>query len=64
MKSYRPEELFDAEGALNAEIAELAPAGERRMSANPHANGGLLMRELDAARHRHLCGQGRQARRA
>jgi xylulose-5-phosphate/fructose-6-phosphate phosphoketolase len=47
MKSYRPEELFDAEGTLKQEIAALAPAGARRMSANPHANGGLLMRELD-----------------
>src|SRR3954471_14454193 len=47
MKSYRPEELFDANGALKPEIAALAPEGERRMSANPHANGGLLMRELD-----------------
>jgi xylulose-5-phosphate/fructose-6-phosphate phosphoketolase len=47
MKSYRPGELFDAAGALRPEIAALAPKGERRMSANPHANGGLLMRELD-----------------
>ena len=47
MKSYRPAELFDESGALKVEIAALAPAGARRMSANPHANGGLLMRELD-----------------
>jgi xylulose-5-phosphate/fructose-6-phosphate phosphoketolase len=47
MTSYRPEELFDGSGALNPELAALAPAGNRRMSANPHANGGLLMRELD-----------------
>jgi len=47
MKSYRPEELFDANGALKAEIAALAPSGDKRMSANPHANGGVLMRELD-----------------
>ncbi len=47
MRSYRPEELFDANGALKLEIAALAPEGDRRMSANPHANGGLLMRELD-----------------
>ncbi|HTW53192.1 MAG TPA: phosphoketolase family protein [Stellaceae bacterium] len=47
MKSYRPEELFTEEGALQPEIAALAPAGDRRMSANPHANGGLLMRDLD-----------------
>jgi xylulose-5-phosphate/fructose-6-phosphate phosphoketolase len=47
MRSYRPDELFDANGALRPEIAALAPPGERRMSANPHANGGLLMRDLD-----------------
>ncbi len=47
MKSYRPQELFDGDGALKPAIAALAPAGDRRMSANPHANGGLLMRELD-----------------
>ena len=46
LRSYRPEDLFDAEGRLRAEIAELAPAGERRMSANPHANGGMLLRPL------------------
>ena len=47
MRSYRPEELFDANGRLLAELAELAPTGERRMGSNPHANGGLLLRELD-----------------
>ena len=47
MRSYRPDELFDEAGAVRPEIAELAPAGERRMSANPHANGGLLLRDLD-----------------
>jgi xylulose-5-phosphate/fructose-6-phosphate phosphoketolase len=47
MRSYEPEELFDERGALREEIAALAPSGERRMSANPHANGGLLLRELD-----------------
>jgi len=46
MKSYHPEELFDRTGKLRAEIAELAPQGEHRMSANPHANGGLLLRDL------------------
>jgi xylulose-5-phosphate/fructose-6-phosphate phosphoketolase len=46
MRSYRPEELFDEHGALVAEVASLAPSGARRMSANPHANGGLLMRDL------------------
>jgi xylulose-5-phosphate/fructose-6-phosphate phosphoketolase len=46
MKSYRPEELFDSQGRLIAELAELAPKGERRMGANPHANGGMLLRDL------------------
>jgi xylulose-5-phosphate/fructose-6-phosphate phosphoketolase len=46
MRSYRPEELFDAGGRLVPEIAELAPRGERRMSANPHANGGRMLRDL------------------
>ena len=46
MRGYRPRELFDERGAPTPELAELAPAGERRMSANPHANGGLLLREL------------------
>ena len=46
MRSYRPEELFDESGALRAELAALAPEGERRMGANPHANGGLLLRDL------------------
>ena len=46
LKSYRPQELFDTAGKLRPELAELAPRGERRMSANPHANGGLLLRDL------------------
>jgi xylulose-5-phosphate/fructose-6-phosphate phosphoketolase len=46
MKSYRPEELFDAHGAPRAELKALAPRGERRMGANPHANGGVLLRDL------------------
>ena len=46
MKSYRPQELFDQTGRLIPELAELSPRGERRMSANPHANGGLLLRDL------------------
>ncbi len=46
MKSYRPEELFDENGAFREELAELAPKGERRMGANPHANGGLLLKDL------------------
>ena len=44
---YRPEELFDEDGALRAELAALAPTGTRRMSANPVANGGELLRDLD-----------------
>ncbi len=47
MLTYRPEELFDDEGRLRSELRDLAPAGTRRMSANPHANGGLLRRPLD-----------------
>ncbi|MGA8262685.1 MAG: phosphoketolase family protein [Arenicellales bacterium] len=46
LKSYRPDELFDAQGRLKPELAELAPRGERRMGANPHANGGILLRDL------------------
>jgi xylulose-5-phosphate/fructose-6-phosphate phosphoketolase len=46
LRSYRPEELFDEQGRLIPELAELAPEGERRMGANPHANGGMLLRDL------------------
>ncbi len=46
MRSYLPEELFDANGRLMTEIASLAPKGDRRMGANPHANGGLLLKDL------------------
>ena len=46
MKSYKPEELFDESGKLVQELAELAPSGNRRMGANPHANGGLLLKDL------------------
>ncbi|HEX8459174.1 MAG TPA: phosphoketolase family protein [Pyrinomonadaceae bacterium] len=46
MLSYKPDELFDENGKLRAELAELAPEGERRMGANPHANGGLLLKDL------------------
>ncbi len=46
LRSYRPEELFDENGRFNPELAELAPQGDRRMGANPHANGGKLLREL------------------
>src|SRR5581483_8557494 len=47
MRSYHPEELFDADGRLVPELAAFAPRGARRMGANPHANGGLLLRDLD-----------------
>jgi xylulose-5-phosphate/fructose-6-phosphate phosphoketolase len=47
LRSYRPDELFDENGRLVPELAELAPRGERRMSANPHANGGILLRNLE-----------------
>ena len=46
MKSYHPEELFDEQGKLRDELAELAPKGEGRMGANPYANGGLLLQDL------------------
>jgi xylulose-5-phosphate/fructose-6-phosphate phosphoketolase len=46
LRSYRPEELFDQQGRLKPELAALAPRGERRMGANPHANGGMLLRDL------------------
>ncbi len=46
LRSYRPEELFDERGALRAELAALAPRGDRRMGANPHTNGGAVMQEL------------------
>jgi len=47
LRSYRPEELFDEDGAVNSDILELAPEGPHRMSANPHANGGVLTRALE-----------------
>ncbi len=46
LKSYRPEDLFDEKGKLVPELTELAPTGERRMGANPHTNGGLLLKDL------------------
>jgi len=46
MRSYKPDELFDANGTFRADLRELAPQGERRMGANPHANGGLLLKDL------------------
>ncbi len=47
LKSYRPSELFDEQGRLRRDLKDLAPKGERRMGANPHANGGLLLKELN-----------------
>jgi xylulose-5-phosphate/fructose-6-phosphate phosphoketolase len=47
LRSYRPEELFDTQGTFVADLAALAPSGDRRMSANPHANGGKLLKDLD-----------------
>lgn len=47
LRSYKPDELFDEEGALKPEIADLAPVGTRRMGANPHTNGGTLLTPLD-----------------
>src|SRR5919202_1764977 len=46
LRSYKPEELFDDDGRLLSKLRELAPTGERRMGANPHANGGILLRDL------------------
>ena len=46
LRSYRPEQLFDTQGRLKPELAELAPKGQRRMGANPHANGGMLLHDL------------------
>jgi len=46
MRSYGPEELFDEDGRLTSELQQLAPVGARRMGANPHANGGILLRDL------------------
>ncbi len=46
LRSYQPDDLFDEQGTLRSELAALAPSGARRMSANPHANGGLLLHDL------------------
>ncbi|MFI4919654.1 MAG: phosphoketolase, partial [Legionellales bacterium] len=46
MRSYHPEELFDEQGCIRPELSELAPTGNRRMGSNPHANGGVLLRDL------------------
>ena len=63
MRSYRPEELFDDDGRLRPELAALAPTGERRMGANPHANGGLLLRDLRLPDFRDYAVDGAEARR-
>jgi len=52
LRSYKPEELFDEKGKLRAELAALAPERERRMGANPHANGGLLLEDLQLPDYR------------
>jgi len=52
LRSYRPQELFDEQGSLVPELAALAPIGPRRMGANPHANGGLLLRDLSMPDYR------------
>jgi xylulose-5-phosphate/fructose-6-phosphate phosphoketolase len=52
LRSYRPESLFDQAGRLRSDLAELAPRGKRRMGANPHANGGLLLRDLSLPDYR------------
>ena len=66
MRSYKPEELFDEDGRLMPELAELAPEGDRRMGANPHANGGVLLRDLrmpDFRVHAVRCAVARRRRR-
>ena len=62
LKSYRPDELFDDRGRLVKDVAALAPAGDRRMGANPHANGGLLLKDLQHAGFSPVCGRGRRSR--
>ena len=62
MRSYRPEELFDAAGRVRPDIAALAPAGDRRMGANPHANGGALKRPLRMPGFLRQRGEGQTAR--
>ena len=57
MRSYRPDELFDEEGRPSALLASVAPKGNRRMGANPHANGGLLLRDLRRPDFRHYAVQ-------
>ena len=59
MRDQKPEELFDENGSLIPELKELAPKGNRRMSANPHANGGTLRRASAVTKFQRLCGKGR-----
>ncbi len=61
MRSYKPEELFDESGKLIAELKAMAPVGQRRITANPHANGGLLQKADGAAGFSRLCGEGEEA---
>ena len=61
MRSYKPEELFDASGTLKPELRQVAPEGTRRISANPHANGGRLRKPLNLPRFQRLCGAGPQS---
>ena len=61
MRSYRPQELFGEDGKLVEELAALAPSSYRRMGANPHANGGLLRRDLDLPDFRDYAVGGGQA---
>ena len=60
LRSYRPEELFDADGTLRAELPRSRRAGTRRMGANPHANGGLLLRDLRMPRLSRVRRRGRR----
>ena len=62
LRSYKPKELFDETGKLRAELAELAPKGDRRMGANPHANGGLLLKSLKLPGLSRICVDGSEAR--
>ena len=62
LRGYRPEELFDEDGRLLPELAELAPKGDRRMGANPRANGGLLLRDLRMPDFRGPCRRRARAR--
>lgn len=63
LRSHRPQELFDEEGRLKPELADLAPTGHRRMGKNPHANGGLLLKGLRMPDFREYAGRRADARR-